>query len=735
MSNRTPNYIRTLRPAGNDSKSLFEFCVSRAIDKRVINDEKTHLQWATLVFDYEKSSALRKDYMSKVKCDFGIYFTSGNSKYGFEIEKIKRHFPYLFGLPSSSNNVSDDEDEYTLDDYFEDMQNALAEEVKEQSNPHNMELFKIKRLDFIAQTSGVYIHRATLDLDGDSTPNFSEGIPFFLKMNGVKHACEAIEYDAVNEQLFFTAAKRLYFIPKAFIIQDTAFILQALKERLRFIAAFDLNEDYPLFKFFADETEERSLVRHGQFPRKLVAKLDASQAKAFRAALDYDITFIWGPPGTGKSFTLAAIIKALYDIGEDRTVVCCLSNVAVDQLANKVIDIVEDEGLKMKPGEFYRAGRSMDERILATDYLFPNDKETNRLRNEIKKNKEKILLLKLKRQEFSEAGIVLKAANKELYDQLKERTDFLVRKSKVVFSTISHFILNTNLHSSQFDNLIVDEASMLSFPNLVALASRVTKRIILVGDFQQLSPIAIIPNELLKDSVFKMCGINMQNTNHPALHMLLNQRRSHEKIVEMINGTFYENRLIATIHDRSVIARTGPFPKCIVALKDVKDGYVRFTKGGTRQNPRNGEAIIELLDNYLWADLLEEDTFSIGIITPYRGQVSLIRALITEEEYPENFTDRIKVGTVHTFQGSECDVIIFDTVDCSSIEGKSRANIGKIYTGDDGEHLLNVAISRARHKLIIVGEADYMKSIPGNQLKNSTIKIFRQFYNLRFTQE
>ena len=71
--------------------------------------------------------------------------------------------------------------------------------------------------------------------------------------------------------------------------------------------------------------------------------------------------------------------------------ICCLSNVAVDQLLCKLLDVIDKKGLTIEPGNIYRAGRSMDKKVISTDYLFPNDEFTKRLRDTIKHNMERLL--------------------------------------------------------------------------------------------------------------------------------------------------------------------------------------------------------------------------------------------------------------------------------------------------------------------------------------------------------
>ena len=134
---------------------------------------------------------------------------------------------------------------------------------------------------------------------------------------------------------------------------------------------------------------------------------------------------------------------------------------------------------------------------------------------------------------------------------------------------------------------------------------------------------------------------------------------------------------------------------------------VLHTKGGTRQNKVFAENVIGILDT------LSKDKnadFTIGVITPYKGQVLLLRALKKEREYDEHFDSRVKIGTVHTFQGSECDIIIFDMVDCSKLASGHPNRIGQLYYGEEGERLMNVAVSRARHKLILVCDPESLLS-------------------------
>ena len=112
----------------------------------------------------------------------------------------------------------------------------------------------------------------------------------------------------------------------------------------------------------------------------------------------------------------------------------------------------------------------------------------------------------------------------------------------------------------------------------------------------------------------------------------------------------------------------------------------------------------------------------VGIIAPYRGQVTCIRRLLRERSLPPDQTKRLRLGTVHAFQGSEADIIIWDLVDTRNHK------IGRLYLQDTGERLANVAISRARGKLVIVGDPDAFFLAPGKE----SVGKFRNILAIHF---
>lgn len=706
-------------PLNDNSLTLFEYSVRKVLSLGMIDETNTHAAWAALIFDYEKKAYIRSELMSKVKHDYAYYF-SQDLQYSFQKDIIRDNFPYLFGVEENLN-------------LFELMSRALDAECTAQKDPRNQKRYRVGHCERISTQEGQYIYKAQLIVEEGDDPRFTEGVSFLFLTKDTPYTCEVVEFDYANAILFFSSTKIIFVTTDSRVISDASMNTIALKKLLDEISEYNINKAYPLYKFIEGSTNSLKDINHSPYPAYLQKYLikDESQFKAFSASLDKDITFIWGPPGTGKSYTLATIIMALHSMPEERTAVCCLSNVAVDQLLSKVVKIISVEEPDMKRGEFYRAGRTQDELLLNTEFLFPDDDTSSMIRLKIKLYNKKLDGYRISNQQYSDEAIEIKAKLKDAREKLKEHTDYLISRVKVVFSTISNFVINPRLKDGVFDNLIVDEASMLAMPQLIALARKVTKRIILVGDFQQLSPITVAGVPVLKNNVFKLCGIDIKHTNHPALHPLLNQRRSNPKLVEIINQPFYGGNLKADNPRYNAIVARSPFSECVVGMYSVADGLVRFTRGGTRQNVANSEADMHLLDLY---SEHEEDEFSIGVITPYTGQVSLLKKLFSERKYNTDFQDRVRIGTVHTFQGSESDVIIFDMVDCSKFEKGKNPYFGKIYAGEQGEQLLNVAISRARHKLIVVCDPDYLRTSPGGAISDRSISIFNTLLKAEWTK-
>ena len=268
------------------------------------------------------------------------------------------------------------------------------------------------------------------------------------------------------------------------------------------------------------------------------------------------------------------------------------------------------------------------------------------------------------------------------------------------------------LEETPFNIMVVDEASMMPIPMLTCMGMVGRDRFIVAGDFRQLGPIAVSQSraafDWLHKDAFDLAGIS-RNLNHAALGMLTVQRRMHPDICELVNKHFYDGKLTSNPHpDKIAACSLDPLPgkpAVLVSFLPEDGSLVEQTENGSRRNRRSAEIAAKLTVLYIKYDT----TIQIGLISPYRAQVSLLKQLLKEMKLTSDQADRIKIGTVHAFQGAEANVIIWDMVDTRNHP------IGKLYRGDTGNRLTNVAISRAQGKLVLIGDPEAFLTAPGYQ--------------------
>ena len=178
--------------------------------------------------------------------------------------------------------------------------------------------------------------------------------------------------------------------------------------------------------------------------------------------------------------------------------------------------------------------------------------------------------------------------------------------------------------------------------------------------------------------------------------MLQRQRRMDESICEIINGPFYGNLLQTKILPRPKLTLE-PCPGRSAALLRVDQSNgskVSKTRSGSRLNAKNAEVVCALVEQYVTT----HEFSTVGVMAPYRAQVDEIRRRLTALPLTRAQHERILIGTIHAFQGSERDVIIWDLVDTYN------DGLGLLYKQGQGERLCNVAASRAKSKLVVVGD-------------------------------
>lgn len=306
----------------------------------------------------------------------------------------------------------------------------------------------------------------------------------------------------------------------------------------------------------------------------------------------------------------------------------------------------------------------------------------------------------------------IESIQKELA-RIREGESKLLRNARVVGTTLTSCTLNPQIRERTFNVAIVDEVSMAPCPSLYASCALATDKVIQCGDFYQLSPIAEEPEAVwLKNSIFDKCGITAKVTNDEELKELAvldTQYRCHPDIANSIIDIVYKGKLkngLDKNHDNFYAQYLEPYPNNACILIDTSKVSTISNpwcekKGSSWINPNTAELVLRLTECGLKSGIK-----SIGIITPYNAQARHIKSKlgVLSEAHPDN---RIEAATVHKYQGREMDMIIFDLID-----GPAKGGLAPFLKGVHGSEamrLINVATTRARGKLIVVANVDFIE--------------------------
>lgn len=435
------------------------------------------------------------------------------------------------------------------------------------------------------------------------------------------------------------------------------------------------------------------------FELKSSPKLNDSQNEALRKALAaQDIAIVHGPPGTGKTTTILQVIEHALAT-EKQILVTAASNNAVDLLVEKL----SAKGIKVL-------------RIGNPARINPHIQEFS-LSQQISQHPDFSLIKKMKKQssEFRNMASKYKRSfgysereqRKALYDeawklqkdaiQIEEYiTSDLIENAQVIAATLvgcTHHSIRDKVYPIAF----IDEAGQaLEAATWIPILK--SHKVIMAGDHQQLPPTVKsfeAAKQGLDKSLFEIC------MNKLSVDVMLDtQYRMHQNIMGFSNQQFYDNNLIADglVKNHSIFSQDQ-------ALVFVDTAGCGFEEENMRKYSSNSGS----LQNYHEADLLFKHLFelhnsiienkvnwsdlSIGLISPYKAQVNLLKEMV--KDFPHNHAN-FAINTVDGFQGQEKDIIYISLV---------RSN-------DDNEigflkdyRRMNVALTRARKKLVVIGDS------------------------------
>lgn len=285
----------------------------------------------------------------------------------------------------------------------------------------------------------------------------------------------------------------------------------------------------------------------------------------------------------------------------------------------------------------------------------------------------------------------------------------ILKDSKLVATTLTKSYISKEIENIEFDILIVDEVSMAPMPMLYWAASKVKKGITIVGDFKQLPPICVSDDDLAKKwlgrSIFDELNISEISRAEKRVQLLNRQYRMHPDISAIVNKNIYDNRL----QDDDIVKNkiklddvSGSSALCVIDTSLHNPWCSQFETGG-RFNLISALICVSLAEKISKSFSKDE---SIGIITPYRNQARLILKIAEDKGSFEH--TKIRINTVHSFQGGEETAIIFDSVEGEG--AKKWSMINEYNNIESAKLLLNVALTRAEVKLYIVANCNYIKA-------------------------
>lgn len=496
-------------------------------------------------------------------------------------------------------------------------------------------------------------------------------------------------------------------IPDAYLLHDPWELLEQLIERLEEIK-----------KSKQKRLRVKRLMNPSMEVKHPVAKIKSNVHELVLRSKYNPVTFVWGPPGTGKTYTLARTAASKY-FQKKKVLILSHSNQAVDVVMGELADFIKKKK-RFREGDVLRYGGNIGETQSAHHEITTNlliEKHDPLLAQDRERLIEKRRYLKQDlAHSFSKRDsdylLELELQIARLLEKVRKKEVQLVKDAFIVGTTLAKAASDSAVYESEYDLVILDEASMAYVPQ-AAFAAALGKRVIICGDFKQLPPIASSRDSFvakwLKDDVFHRAGVVEwlnEGKLHPQLFLLKEQRRMHPDISAFTNQYIYHSLVEdheSVFKSRNKIVSLAPFKEQAAVLLDTS-----FT-GLHCMNDKTTNSRFNLWQLLLSFQLVHEANLggakSIGYVTPYRAQANLMELLLEEIYEKERYQADIIAATVHRFQGSERDVMIFDTVD-----GGPQERAGMLLTGKDSERLINVAITRTKGKFLHVSNRNFIEN-------------------------
>jgi superfamily I DNA and/or RNA helicase len=433
--------------------------------------------------------------------------------------------------------------------------------------------------------------------------------------------------------------------------------------------------------------------------------LNPSQQKAVEKILAAnEVAVVHGPPGTGKTTTLVQAVKALIDQEPRKILVVAPSNTAVDLLSEKIAEA----GINIiRVGNPVRVSdRLMSLTLDSKISEHSSTKELKKLRKQAAEFRD--MAHKYKRN----FGRAEREQRKALFDEARsimkqvEQTEQyivedLLTKAQVITATLvgaNHY----TVRNLKFHTVVIDEAGQALEPACWIPVLKAEK-VIIAGDPYQLPP-------TIKSTEAAVNGLSTTLlekliTLHPeAVSLLEIQYRMNEVIMGFSSKIFYENKLKADSSVADHLLYDGDAPLAFIDTAGC--GFEEKSEGTSTINPEEAtflfthltQLVTELNDRFQ-----KENLPTIAIISPYKEQINILKDLLVHSPILLAYGDRISVNTIDSFQGQERDIVYI-----SMTRSNTDSRIGFL----SDIRRMNVAMTRARKKLVVIGDSATLSQLP-----------------------
>lgn len=418
--------------------------------------------------------------------------------------------------------------------------------------------------------------------------------------------------------------------------------------------------------------------------------LNATQEEAVNKVLHAkDVAIVHGPPGTGKTTTL---VEAVYETlhRENQVLVCAQSNMAVDWISEKLVD----RGVSV-----LRIGNPSRVNDKMLSFTYERRFESHPDYPQLWSIRKAIRELYARSRKGAEREAVRQKINslKDRATELEIRiNESLFSEARVIACTLVGSA-NRLLTGQKFGTLFIDEAAQ-ALEAACWIPIRKADRVILAGDHCQLPPTVKAP-EALRAGLGHTLMQTIVKNKPDTVSLLKLQYRMNDEIMRFSSEWFYGGMLQAApeVKYRSILDFDTPIEWINTEGLDCNEEFIGENYG--RINKSEAELSIEQLKGYITKigrERFLDERIDVGMISPYKAQVQYLRRLVRNDAFFKPYRQAITINTVDGFQGQERDVILI-----SLVRANEEGQIGFL----NDLRRMNVAITRARMKLIILGDA------------------------------